>query len=114
MRYPDFLRNIVNPKLSKYVKTSGEIAKYVEEIRKRILETENKYGFSIYGGDPEKLKDYLLSEDFKLIMKLFKSANSLSILEEILVEAKNRYSDLPNVVEAVDRVLEMLKHKQGV
>jgi len=109
MRYPDFLRNIVNPKLSKYVKTGGEIAKYVEEIRKRILEAENKYGFSIYGGDPEKLKDYLLSDDFKLIVKLFKSANSLSILEEILIEAKSKYSDLPSVVEAVDKALEMLR-----
>ncbi|ABN69631.1 hypothetical protein Smar_0523 [Staphylothermus marinus F1] len=109
VRYPDFLRHIVNTKLSELTRKYRELTGHIDEIRKEISKAESKYGFSSFGGNPENLANYLLSDDFNLIISSFKAANSLKALEEILVEAKKAYSELPNVVKAIDMVLEKLR-----
>jgi len=114
--HPDFLRNIVNPALSKHVKVKEGLRNSVDEIRRLVFDAENKYKFSIYNGDPANLAKYLVSDDFKLVVDLFKSSEALEVLEEILLEAKTKYRDIPVVVEAVDKILEQvakLKAKQS-
>lgn len=112
MKYPDFLRHIVNPKLAKYTRERRNLGNHVDEIRKFIAEAENKYQFSIFNGDPEKLADYLLSEDFTLLVKLFKSAGSLDVLEEILLETREKYSDLPRISKTIDKVLKKIREQE--
>ena len=109
MSYPDFLRHIVNPKLSTSLRRKKSLKNHVDEIRKFIIEAENKYRFSRFNGNPENLAEYLVSEDFTLLVKLFKNADSLDILEEILREVREKYGDLPRVVEAVDKALEIVR-----
>jgi len=107
MRYPDFLRHIVNSKLAEYSHSKG-IAGIIDEVRKMIAKAEEKYNFSSFGGNPENLAKYLKSNDFKLVISLFKSVNKLDVLEEILIETKKSYAELPSVVKAIDEVLPSL------
>jgi len=85
----------------------------IDEVRKLIFEAENKYRFSIYNGDPSNLAAYLMSEDFKLVLNIFESANSLDILEEILLEARKKYSDIITVVNAIEAVIKILRSRRG-
>ncbi len=111
-RYPDFLRHIVNPKLSTYMKKHRIPANLVDEIKKNLIEAENKYGFSSFGGNPEKLRDYLNSSDFKLLISIFRSGKILNLLEEILQETREKYYDLKLVVETIEKILRELETKQ--
>ncbi len=107
MRYPDFLRHIVNSKLAEY-SNNKSVASIIDEVRKMIAKAEEKYNFSSFGGNPENLAKYLKSADFKLVVSLFKSASKLDVLKEILTETKKLYSELPSVVKAIDEVLPSL------
>lgn len=49
----DFLRHIVNTKLSEYSKTRRHLIPVLDEVRKLIANAEDQYGFSIYGGKLE-------------------------------------------------------------
>jgi len=109
VKYPDFLRHIVNPKLAEYLKKRRSLLSAVDEIRRFIVEAEVKYGFSVFNGNPENLKNYLQSKDFTLLISLFKTSNSLDILEEILSEVLDKYSDLPGVADAVKETLEAVR-----
>ncbi|MCD6300903.1 MAG: hypothetical protein J7L82_02415 [Staphylothermus sp.] len=108
MRYPDFLRHIVNAKLSEHMKKIKNLTSIVDEVRKLVSSAEAKYGFSSFGGNPEKLADYLLSKDFDLVIQAFKAVNGLDTLVDILNETKNKYNDLPIVVDAINKVLEKI------
>ncbi|ADI31412.1 hypothetical protein [Staphylothermus hellenicus] len=112
VRYPDFLRHIVNTKLSELSHKYRELAGHLDEVRKEISKAEPKYEFSSFGGNPENLANYLLSDDFNLLISSFKAANAIKVLEEILVEAKKAYSELPNVVKAIDTVLEKIRESE--
>jgi ElaB/YqjD/DUF883 family membrane-anchored ribosome-binding protein len=109
LRYPDFLRHIVNRKLSELSSRYKGLLNHTDEIRKLIALAEAKYKFSSFGGDPENLAKYLLSEDFDLVINSFKAANALNALRNILEEAKKAYSDLPAVVDAIDKVLSRIE-----
>ncbi len=109
VRYPDFIRHIVNPILANYIRKRRNLVNTVEEIKKFLVEAEVKYGFSSFNGDPEKLSDYLMSSDFNLLIRVFKSCNSIDVLKEILNTAKEKYSDLPRVVEAINHVFKNLE-----
>jgi hypothetical protein len=109
LRYPDFLRHIVNRKLSELSNKYKGLLNHTDEIRKLIALAEAKYKFSSFGGDPENLAKYLLSEDFDLVINSFKAANALDALRSILEEARKAYSDLPAVVDAIDKVLSRIK-----
>jgi len=110
-RYPDFIRNIVNVKISKYLREKKLATNFIDEVKKQLVEAEDRYGFNSYSGDPEKLGEYLLSSDFKIVVDLFRSAGEKMLLRDILVEAREKYRGLGKVVEAIDRVLEKLEEK---
>lgn len=107
----DFIRHIVNPVLSEIVRDKHDLAGAVDEIRRFFANAEIKYGFSIYGGDPVKLCDYLSSSDFKILVNLFKSINSFDNLLEILKRARNSYKDIEEVRKCVDKALRSLKRE---
>ncbi len=109
IRYPDFLRHIVNAKLAEYSKKRKAVVNIIDEVRKLISKAETKYGFSSFGGNPEKLADYLKSEDFELVISTFKSANALDILVDILKEVAERYKDLPRVKETIEELVAKLE-----
>jgi hypothetical protein len=107
--YPDFLRHIVNPKLSRYMRENSELRNHVDEIRRMIFDAENKYRFSVFNGNPEKLADYLASDDFILLIRLFKTVKAVDVLKEILEETRNKYSTLPRVVEEIEKILSKIE-----
>ncbi len=111
VKYPDFLRHIVNTRLSEYAVKRKGIVPIIDEVRKLIAKAEARYRFSSFGGNPENLAKYFGSDDFKLVVSAFQSVNALNVLIEILEEARDKYSDLPVVVEAIDNVVKNLKSK---
>ncbi|OYT40539.1 MAG: hypothetical protein B6U89_01655 [Desulfurococcales archaeon ex4484_58] len=110
-RYVDFLRHIVNVKIAKYISNKGALRGF-DDIKRLLEEAEAKYGFSAFYGEPEKLKDYLLSDDFKLLVKAFKSIDALDLLVDILRETREKYRDLESVVEAIDHVLKDINREE--
>ncbi len=103
--YRDFLRHIINPKLSQYGRRKRYLIGVLDEVRKLIASAEDRYGFSVYGGNPVNLVKYFNSSDFDLVVSVLKSANALDILEDILKEVIKTYSDLPEVVQAASKKL---------
>lgn len=109
MQYLDFLRQIMNVKMAEKIKEKKSLLIIVDEARKLVAKSENKYGFSIYGGNPEKIIDFLRSDDFDLLVHLFRSANAIDVLIEILEETGRNYSSLPGVAEAVKEKIKELR-----
>jgi len=105
----DFIRHIVNPVLSELLKHRNELVSVVDEIRRFLANAESKYGFSIYGENPVKLCEYLGSNDFKILVNLFKSVNALDALIEILRRTRRSYRDFEEIHKCVDRVLRNIK-----
>ncbi len=97
MALKDFLRNIVNPHLGRAIREGKIQANTVDEVRRLISQAESRYGFSVYGGNPEKLLDYFNSKDFELLVSAFKGGNALEVLVGILREVAEEYRDLPEV-----------------
>ncbi|ABM81062.1 hypothetical protein [Hyperthermus butylicus] len=97
----DFLRHIVNRILA----SPDAPRQYVDDIRKMIGRAEDKYRFNVFGGDVRRLADYLHSKDFDdllTLVKTDKSGEALRILKKILEEARKAYSDIPEVIEAIE------------
>ncbi len=109
MARQDFLRHIVNVKLSEYSKKNKSLVPVLDEIRKLLSSAEEQYGFSIYGGRVENLARYLRSSDFDLVISTLKSANALDILVDILREVIDKYSDVAEVVEAARERIESIE-----
>ncbi len=107
----DFLRHIVNTKISYYSRIRRPILGVLDEARKLIASAENKYNFSVYGGDPVNLAKYIMSSDFDLVVSLLKSANALDVLVDILKTTRDTYSDIPEVVEAIEERLSSLERE---
>ncbi|MCE4617120.1 MAG: hypothetical protein F7C32_00845 [Desulfurococcales archaeon] len=107
MTKKDFLRNIVNTKLS--VNSDRLPAALIEDLREEVGRAEEKYKFSVYGGDVKRLVDYLNSSDFEKIVMLARAHNALWIVREILEEAKKEYSGYPEIVNAINKRLENLE-----
>ena len=107
-RRPDFLRNIVNRALA----DSTLPRQVVEEVRQQIGRAEDRYRFHSFGGEVERLAEYLMSEDFDqliLTLKSDRSGNGLRVLENILGEALQAYGDMPRVREAIEARLRQLQ-----
>ncbi len=111
VQYLDFLRQIVNAKLAEAVKKNKNIVLIIDEVRKLIAKAENKYHFSIYGGNPEKLVDYLDSEDFELLVNVFKSGNAVDVLIDILDETRKNYGSIPGLSEKIDEKIREIRSK---
>lgn len=101
----DFLRHIVNYVLAQKMDIVKQIA---DDVRKMVEKAENKYNFSAFGGDVKKLADYIRSPDFDELAKFLKDAGKLDVLEEILKMAKEKYRDIPEIVEAIDARLKTI------
>ncbi|MET1101707.1 MAG: hypothetical protein ABWW69_04435 [Pyrodictiaceae archaeon] len=104
-RKPDFLRQIVNRILAE----SRLPSQVVDDIRKQIAYAEERYKFSSFGGNVEKLADYILSKDFDTLIQSFKSANGIEELKRIMTKAMEAYKDVPSVVEAIEKRLKEIE-----
>ena len=101
----DFLRHIVNRVLAE----SGLSPQLIDDVRKRIAYAEERYKFSAFGGDVKRLADYLRSREFDELITVFKSGNALQKLKEILEIAKQKYSDISEVVAAIEDALKRVE-----
>lgn len=81
----------------------------IDETRKLLIDAEEKYKFSVFGGSPEKLIDYLRSNDFRILYRLFSSTNNLDVLKEILVITRERYSNLSELVSVINETLSRIE-----
>ncbi len=101
----DFLRHIVNKILAER-KIPWQVG---SDVRKFVGQAEDKYKFSIYGGDPSRLAEYLSSRDFDDVLSILRDSGLTRIAEEILENVINAYKEYPEVVEAARKRLEQLK-----
>ncbi len=108
---PDFLRQIVNPRLAEAAKKNKSVVSIIDEARKLMAKAESKYHFSVYGGSPEKLLDYLNSGDFDLLINVFKSGNAIDVLVEILDEAREAYGSIPGLAEAIESKIKEIRNR---
>ncbi len=98
----DFLRHIANKVIAEYSKKIA--AGIIEDVRNHLGKAEDKYKFSIYGGDPRGIIAYLKSEDWKDLVDYAANTNSLELLRDILVSLAKEYSeDCPQVAEVAER-----------
>ena len=103
----DFLRHIAMPAISRI---AGEFPpSVIEDAKKWLSNAENKYRFSIYGGDPKRVIEYLYSEDWRDFVTSLKGSNAERIAEEILRALVEAYKEeCPEVAGAASRALESL------
>jgi len=106
------LRNIVNPILNEHVERGMPI-KVASEIRKLVLQAENKYKFSVFGGDPRNLKLYLNSEEFSELVKFLATSGYRDVLLRILEETREAYSELEDVRLAVESAIRSISREDG-
>lgn len=87
----DFVRHIFNI----VVAESSEALplKTIEMLKERMARAEDKYKFSIYGGNPAKLIDFFSSEDWVDIVKMARGSRALAILERSLNRLIESYKD---------------------
>ncbi len=101
----DFLRHIVNRVLASS-KVSQQI---IDDIKKAVGRAEDRFKFDAFSGDVKRLADYIRSRDFDDLVNILKSTpEGLDVLRRILEEAKKAYSDIPEVVEAIEQRLKEL------
>ena len=111
----DFVRHIVNPILSRVIDVEkGEHVKILDEIRGIISDYEEKYGFSIYGGEVDKLVDFLNSSDFDYLVKVFDTYGLRDALVNILEEALEAYRSHGEISKAIESRIIMLKNNKGI
>jgi len=101
---PDFLRHIV----SKVLTPVSLDMKKLDEAQKLLAKAESKYGFSSYGGDPEKLANYILSPDFINLVLII----GVDLSKKLLYLTRDNYSS-PKIKEAVQKMLEELDGYSG-
>jgi len=111
----DFVRHIVNPILSRVIDVEkGEHVKILDEIRGIISDYEEKYGFSVYGGEVDKLVDFLNSSDFDYLVKVFDTYGLRDALVDILEEALEAYRSHGEISKAIESRIIMLKNNKGI
>ncbi|BFI74167.1 MULTISPECIES: hypothetical protein [Sulfurisphaera] len=100
MGEPDFLRHIV----SKVLTPVSLDMKRLDEAQKLLAKAESKYGFSSYGGDPEKLADFLLSPDFTNLIFII----GIDLTKKLLNTVYDNYSS-QKIKDAVKKILDELE-----
>jgi len=103
----DFLRHIVNRVVSE---ASGRVSVgVIEDVKVRFARAEDRFGFSVFGGDPRRIVDFLSSEDWADIVEYARNVNVLWLLEAILRRLAEEYrDDCPIVAGKALEVLEGL------
>jgi len=134
----DFLRHIVNPRISEALlsvdegravdtanrkpddikQIASKLSSVLGDIRKRIVNAENSYNFSIYGGSLEGLARYLSSSAWDDLVQATIAGlreypdalnYAVNVVAGILAEASEAYRDsCPQVSEAAQRALARL------
>ncbi len=108
----DFIRNIANKVLAEALEKIPASA--MSELRKQLGRAEDKYKFTVYGGNPLNLIKYFDSDEWKDLVDYAERTNILWVLEKILASLINEYkSQCPQVVERAKEELEKLKSKIG-
>jgi hypothetical protein len=103
----DFLRQIVNKVVSE---SSGKIsASVMEDFKIRFARAEDKFSFSVFGGDPRRIADFLSSEDWADIVEYARNVNVLWLLEDILRKLAEEYrDDCPSIASKALETLDSL------
>ncbi|BAB66295.1 hypothetical protein STK_12550 [Sulfurisphaera tokodaii str. 7] len=78
--------------------------KRLDEAQKLLAKAESKYGFSSYGGDPEKLADFLLSPDFTNLIFII----GIDLTKKLLNTVYDNYSS-QKIKDAVKKILDELE-----
>lgn len=101
----DFVRHIVNAVLAE--EGNNLSPRIIQEISGLFAHYEEKYRFSIYGGDIVNLAKFFSSSDFKEVVSIFRSNNVIHLLEKILAKSLEEYGDLSivknSILEACER-----------
>ncbi len=104
----DFTRHIVNKILAEAIEKIPASA--MSELRKRFGRAEDKYRFTIYGGNVLKLIDFFRSSDWRDLVDYAKKMNVEWIIKKILEETIREYSyECPEVAEAARLELSKLE-----
>jgi len=134
----DFLRHIVNPRISEALLSADEgraldtnnrkpddirqiasrLSSVLNDVRRRIVNAENSYNFSIYGGSLEELARYLNSPAWDDLVQTTIAGlreypdalnYAVNVIAGILAEASEAYrGSCPQVSEAAQRALARL------
>ncbi len=92
----DFLRHIANRVIAEYA--SKLPSSTVEEIRRMLGEAEDRFKFTIYGGDPYRLIAFFDSEEWRNLVVYAKNTHSEELLKAILARLGEEYSSECSVV----------------
>ncbi len=104
----DFLRHIANRVIAK--NTAKIPLPVVSDIRKALGRAEDKFKFSVFGGDPSRLVDYLDSSEFQDLVELLRAHQLEWVLIEILEELAREYEDsCPLVAERARSAADEIK-----
>ena len=111
----DFLRHIANKVLSENIDRIP--ANIIDDIRKQLGRGEDRYKFTIFGGDPIRLIEYLESEEWRDLVELAKNLHLEWLLREVLeLLAKEYSSNCPPVAgkarEAAEKLAEAKEEKK--
>ncbi|MEM0340149.1 MAG: hypothetical protein QXN05_04530 [Acidilobaceae archaeon] len=87
----DFLRNIFNTVLLEESSGRSLPLVVIEELKKRMARAEDRFKFSIYGGDPRGLIKFFESEEWRNIVSYANSTDALWVLKEALKRLKEDY-----------------------
>ncbi|MCE4601834.1 MAG: hypothetical protein F7B18_01480 [Desulfurococcales archaeon] len=103
----DFLRHIVNRVLADYAEKVP--SNVIDDIRKHIGRAEDRYRFTIFGGDPRKLAEYLDSEEWSDLMEYLKNLHMEWILKAVLEKLAEEYrQSCPQIAsKAIDSISKM-------
>jgi hypothetical protein len=103
----DFLRHIVNRVISE---SSAKIpVSVMDDFKSKFARAEDKFGFSVFGGDPRRVADFLSSEEWADIVDYARTTNTLWLLEAILRRVAEEYKqDCPVVASKASEALEAL------
>ena len=101
----DFLRHIASSVIGDYAEKLP--ANVIDDIRSRLGRAEDKYRFTIYGGDPGKLVDYFKSNEWADLVEYVQNIHAEGLLKTILRNLAEEYRNAcPSVAEEASRILE--------
>jgi hypothetical protein len=82
----------------------------MEDFKVRFARAEDKFSFSVFGGDPRRIADFLSSEEWADIVEYAKNVNVIWLLEAILKKLTEEYKDdCPPIASKALETLDSLK-----
>ena len=100
----DFLRHIAGSVIGDYAEKLP--ANIIDDIRSRLGRAEDKYRFTIYGGDPRRLVDYFRSSEWADLVEYVQNIHAEDLLKAILKNLAEEYREsCPSVAEEASKML---------